>query len=181
MQLDGSYGYTASAFDVSLFGSQLRKAKASERKQLTLLRSPFKTMYYFGCFAASGLLRGSRWFVSHPLTVFGFVPLVLLYAGAKHYDYAANITQEIEVRCDALCGCWCRSISTRYVQAVVKYVVWWVGLGVLSSIGLGTGMHSGLLFLFPHMLKVRARHPPAVRTRACLTPLMAALLPSRCA
>jgi vacuole membrane protein 1 len=38
-----------------------------------------------------------------------------------------------------------------------QYVVWWVGLGVLSSIGLGTGMHSGLLFLFPHMLKVRRR------------------------
>lgn len=36
----------------------------------------------------------------------------------------------------------------------IEYVVWWVGLGVLSSIGLGTGMHSGLLFLFPHMLKV---------------------------
>ena len=34
------------------------------------------------------------------------------------------------------------------------YTVWWVGLGILSSIGLGTGMHSGLLFLFPHMLKV---------------------------
>lgn len=40
-------------------------------------------------------------------------------------------------------------------QVVVRFVVWWVGLGVLSSIGLGTGMHSGLLFLFPHMLKVR--------------------------
>lgn len=36
------------------------------------------------------------------------------------------------------------------------YVVWWVGLGVLSSIGLGTGMHSGLLFLFPHILMVCA-------------------------
>ena len=34
------------------------------------------------------------------------------------------------------------------------WAVWWVGLGILSSIGLGTGMHSGLLFLFPHMLKV---------------------------
>jgi len=33
-------------------------------------------------------------------------------------------------------------------------VVWWVGLGVLSSVGLGTGMHSGLLFLFPHFMKV---------------------------
>lgn len=26
--------------------------------------------------------------------------------------------------------------------------------GILSSIGLGTGMHTGLLFLFPHILKV---------------------------
>jgi hypothetical protein len=34
------------------------------------------------------------------------------------------------------------------------YCIWWIGLGILSSIGLGTGMHSGLLFLFPHMLKV---------------------------
>lgn len=35
-----------------------------------------------------------------------------------------------------------------------EYVVWWVGLGVLSSVGLGTGMHSGLLFLFPHVMRV---------------------------
>ena len=41
----------------------------------------------------------------------------------------------------------------------VQYVVWWIGLGILSSIGLGTGMHSGLLFLFPHMLKVHNRCP----------------------
>lgn len=33
-------------------------------------------------------------------------------------------------------------------------MVWWVGLGVLSSVGLGSGMHSGVLFLFPHLLKV---------------------------
>ena len=40
-------------------------------------------------------------------------------------------------------------------EVTVGYAVWWIGLGVLSSIGLGTGMHSGLLFLFPHMLKAR--------------------------
>ena len=40
-------------------------------------------------------------------------------------------------------------------EMTVGYAVWWIGLGVLSSIGLGTGMHSGLLFLFPHMLKAR--------------------------
>lgn len=40
------------------------------------------------------------------------------------------------------------------LQEWTSYAVWWIGLGILSSIGLGTGMHSGLLFLFPHMLKV---------------------------
>ncbi len=39
-------------------------------------------------------------------------------------------------------------------QRVVEFVVWWFGLGVLSSVGLGTGMHSGLLFLFPHIMRV---------------------------
>ena len=33
-------------------------------------------------------------------------------------------------------------------------IIFWVGLGVLSSIGLGSGMHSGLLFLFPHVISI---------------------------
>lgn len=32
----------------------------------------------------------------------------------------------------------------------VKCCSWWVGLGMLSSIGLGSGVHTGLLFVFPH-------------------------------
>ncbi|CAM9121542.1 unnamed protein product [Choristocarpus tenellus] len=39
------------------------------------------------------------------------------------------------------------------MEKVVIFIVWWVGLGVLSSVGLGTGMHSGVLFLFPHIMK----------------------------
>jgi vacuole membrane protein 1 len=135
---------------------QLRKAKALERKQLTLLKSPLKTLYYFGHFSVTGLLRGSKWFVSHPLTVFVLFPLIVSYMGAKQYDYAAHTTQELEVG-GLAAGAFCRGPNRVLdLQAWVKYVVWWVGLGVLSSIGLGTGMHSGLLFLFPHMLKVRA-------------------------
>ena len=30
------------------------------------------------------------------------------------------------------------------------FIVWWMGLGILSSVGLGTGMHTGMLFTFPH-------------------------------
>ncbi|KPI89119.1 hypothetical protein ABL78_1763 [Leptomonas seymouri] len=39
----------------------------------------------------------------------------------------------------------------REVEYWLADALYWVVLGVLSSIGLGTGMHSGLLFLFPHI------------------------------
>jgi hypothetical protein len=40
------------------------------------------------------------------------------------------------------------------MQLWAAYVLWWMLLGILSSIGLGSGLHSGLLFLFPHWLKI---------------------------
>ncbi|XP_063900324.1 vacuole membrane protein 1-like isoform X2 [Zophobas morio] len=42
------------------------------------------------------------------------------------------------------------------INLTLSFIVWWLGLGILSSVGLGTGMHSGLLFLFPHIFKVIA-------------------------
>lgn len=39
---------------------------------------------------------------------------------------------------------------------VASFATWWIGLGVLSSVGLGSGLHSGLLFLFPHILRLAA-------------------------
>ena len=41
--------------------------------------------------------------------------------------------------------------SWRETEYIIADIIWWLTLGVLSSIGLGTGMHSGLLFLFPHI------------------------------
>jgi len=38
-----------------------------------------------------------------------------------------------------------------------KYLLWccwWVGLGILSSVGLGTGLHTFLLYLGPHIASV---------------------------
>lgn len=34
------------------------------------------------------------------------------------------------------------------------WYIWWVLLGVASSIGLGSGLHTFLLFLGPHIAKV---------------------------
>ncbi|KAF7283517.1 transport and Golgi organization 5 isoform X2 [Rhynchophorus ferrugineus] len=43
------------------------------------------------------------------------------------------------------------------VQGVYKKLLWclyWIGLGVLSSVGLGTGLHTFLLYLGPHIAAV---------------------------
>ncbi|XP_038670580.1 vacuole membrane protein 1 isoform X2 [Scyliorhinus canicula] len=45
----------------------------------------------------------------------------------------------------------------QYVHFVEKKFLWcayWVGLGILSSVGLGTGLHTFLLYLGPHIASV---------------------------
>ena len=39
-------------------------------------------------------------------------------------------------------------------EAYLVWCAWWVGLGVLSSVGLGTGLHTFLLYLGPHIASV---------------------------
>ena len=115
---------------------QLRHHLNERRAGLTLFRSPLRTLAAFGASAATSAARGTHWLASHPVTLLVLAPLLLGYCGLKASGALAGHVREAEL--------W------------AQYCVWWVGLGVLSSIGLGTGMHSGLLFLFPHMLKVCA-------------------------
>uniref|UniRef100_A0A2R5LJT0 Putative conserved plasma membrane protein n=1 Tax=Ornithodoros turicata TaxID=34597 RepID=A0A2R5LJT0_9ACAR len=45
----------------------------------------------------------------------------------------------------------------KYIAVMEKKLLWcayWVGLGVLSSVGLGTGLHTFLLYLGPHIAAV---------------------------
>ncbi|KAH8739613.1 vacuole membrane protein [Cryptosporidium ryanae] len=41
-----------------------------------------------------------------------------------------------------------------YIYLNVLNCIWWIGLGFLSSVGLGSGIHTGLLFLFPHVYSI---------------------------
>ncbi|GLC40932.1 hypothetical protein PLESTB_000965300 [Pleodorina starrii] len=114
--------------------AQLRLRQARALRNITLFKSPVRTVYYCACYTANGLYRGAKWVASHPVTMLVVLPALLAYAGTKWAGYKEELLTEVE--------------------ETAKYLVWWVGLGVLSSIGLGTGMHTGLLFLFPHILKV---------------------------
>ena len=39
-------------------------------------------------------------------------------------------------------------------ELIIFEAVWWVVLGILSSVGFGTGLHSGIMFLFPHLMSI---------------------------
>merc|ERR1712179_173227 len=40
------------------------------------------------------------------------------------------------------------------LEKYLMWCTWWVGLGILSSVGLGTGLHTFLLYLGPHIAAV---------------------------
>ncbi|KAJ3170839.1 hypothetical protein HK101_011321 [Irineochytrium annulatum] len=44
--------------------------------------------------------------------------------------------------------------SVRFLEAEAAWYGWWVLLGIASSIGLGTGLHTFVLFLGPHIAQV---------------------------
>ncbi|GAB9470052.1 hypothetical protein Gpo141_00007308 [Globisporangium polare] len=114
---------------------KLAEQLRQERKKLTLLRRPLSTLYHFGIVFARFVKWLSLYVVQHNATRFFLLPLLALWAGAsvvegEHHAMLDEFNRNVE------------------------FVVWWVGLGVLSSVGLGTGMHSGILFLFPHIFLV---------------------------
>lgn len=107
---------------------------AADREKLTILRKPLTTLYYFtlylGCFLAE---KGAKC-IRHWSTFVLFTCCGLLAAGAHIDGPHSGFIKDIVI--------------------FIRFFVWWFGLGVLSSVGLGSGMHSGLLFLFPHVFKV---------------------------
>ena len=106
-----------------------------ERKTITIVRKPVKVLMLFAQVCLDGCRRSFDWLIHHRVLFYHLIISTLVYA------YLASFP-----------GPWTPAVVE--VRYNFEFLVWWVGLGVLSSIGLGTGMHSGLLFLFPHILKV---------------------------
>jgi membrane protein YqaA with SNARE-associated domain len=111
---------------------QYRKLK---RESLFLFQKPIKTIVTFLHGVAYFTTHCIRYIFSHQLFLFFVIPLCVLWPLAR------NLPEPYAL--------WVKSIEFYF-----EYIVWWVGLGVLSSVGLGSGLQSGVLFLFPHIIKV---------------------------
>uniref|UniRef100_A0A671MEV9 Vacuole membrane protein 1 n=2 Tax=Sinocyclocheilus anshuiensis TaxID=1608454 RepID=A0A671MEV9_9TELE len=118
--------------------SSLRERKQldkEERLSLVLWKRPFTTLQYF-CIETLITLKEWTWKLwQRRGVVFLTVVLFSLFSVAYSIEGAHQ----------------------EYVQYLEKKFLWcayWVGLGILSSVGLGTGLHTFLLYLGPHIASV---------------------------
>lgn len=127
-------GNSTDEFSVKI--EKLRQQQKSRRENVTLFRAPIRTLSL--CFQEllSICFRALRYVAAHR---FSFSVLVLLLIFDFLMSYFVNGPH-------------------RQILDTIHEELWvygeWVVLGVLSSIGLGTGLHTFVLYLGPHIAKV---------------------------
>jgi hypothetical protein len=67
-------------------------------EQLTLLKAPLQTLYYFSCSVASGLASAAHFVATHPFTLFLALPTLLTYLFCLITGSATEYTEAAEVR-----------------------------------------------------------------------------------
>ncbi|CAG0913573.1 unnamed protein product [Notodromas monacha] len=96
-----------------------------------------------------------------PLTTLQYFSLELSYQlgnlAYKLNQHRAKVTLLMLFLALSVIGYYAEGPHQKLVVPAEKILLWclyWVGLGVLSSIGLGTGLHTFLLYLGPHVAAV---------------------------
>mmetsp|Transcript_41625 Transcript_41625/g.48547 ORF Transcript_41625/g.48547 Transcript_41625/m.48547 type:complete len:465 (+) Transcript_41625:141-1535(+) len=109
-------------------------------KQITLLRHPIITIFHFLAAIEAGI-RQCHWkFLSRTRIAVTF------------FTFAAATFIHYQIRCGAF-GATLQG-SSLYMERITLEALWWFGCGFLSSAGLGSGVQTGALFLFPHIAKM---------------------------
>eukprot|EP00240_Pyramimonas_obovata_P001895 CAMPEP_0118921994 /NCGR_PEP_ID=MMETSP1169-20130426/1086_1 /TAXON_ID=36882 /ORGANISM="Pyramimonas obovata, Strain CCMP722" /LENGTH=451 /DNA_ID=CAMNT_0006862807 /DNA_START=42 /DNA_END=1397 /DNA_ORIENTATION=+ len=112
------------------------KQRAVERDRIVIYKRPLTTVWLFINVTYRTFASYAAWVYRHRnVTVLPVILILVLQYNLRRFHYQPVQDWQAEV------------------DRNTAYFMWWVGLGVLSSIGLGTGMHSGMLFMFPHILK----------------------------
>nr|CAB3267617.1 vacuole membrane protein 1 [Phallusia mammillata] len=128
-RMDGS---VRSSYDSVMHEMKLKDRE--ERSRLVIWRQPFRTLYYFiielSIKIRQLIIRLMRRKTSALVLALCLFAIILYYNEGPHTEYLRK---------------W---------NKVIAWCAYWVGLGILSSVGLGTGLHTFLLYLGPHIAGV---------------------------
>ncbi|XP_056467757.1 vacuole membrane protein 1 [Gadus chalcogrammus] len=112
-----------------------REKDKEERLSLVLWRRPITTLQYFLLETLIKLKELAMKLWHRRGLVFFFLVLCLFF----YLAYSTEGTHQNYVK---------------YLEGKFLWCAYWVGLGILSSVGLGTGLHTFLLYLGPHIASV---------------------------
>ncbi|KAJ2009663.1 hypothetical protein GGI04_000235 [Coemansia thaxteri] len=110
-------------------------AREDQPERVTFFTSPFKVSYYSTLYLKGRLKNTAGYAVQYPLTLAYSAALGSVYT-AMHFVAGPHID------------------VFRQIDSWVAWYSYWIMLGVLSSIGLGAGLHTFVLFLGPHIARV---------------------------
>ncbi|KAG5875157.1 hypothetical protein JTB14_014286 [Gonioctena quinquepunctata] len=112
-----------------------KEREKKDRESLVLWKRPLTTVEYFfrECYVLS-TTYGKKILANRKLVAVVLISVLSLYILANSKGPHQNV-----------------------VEGLYKKLLWclyWIGLGILSSVGLGTGLHTFLLYLGPHIAQV---------------------------
>lgn len=130
----GSHNGTATSF-IKKQSPKDKEREKEERLKIVLWRRPFQTVKYcmFECTELTQIY--GRKLVENRSVIAGILVLVAILG--VFYKVPGRHQFIIDM-----------------IRSNTWFVIYWVGLGVLSSVGLGTGLHTFLLYLGPHIASV---------------------------
>lgn len=106
------------------------KEEILERESLVLTKRPFTTLKFFILELVNLLVSSGKWLITE-----GFVLCVLGLLGVFAYHWGQTAyPSEVDT-----------------LTNVAYMVYYWVVLGILSSVGLGSGLHTFLIFVLPYI------------------------------
>ncbi|XP_062207067.1 vacuole membrane protein KMS1-like isoform X2 [Phragmites australis] len=109
---------------------EIREKHKMDLENLTLTKQPLRTLHFF----MLAMLRYLKRLATYILSKGGlFVLLILLVVAPGILLFVSD------------------DLHKKEFLNYAKFVLWWVSLGVASSIGLGSGLHTFVLYLGPHI------------------------------
>jgi membrane protein YqaA with SNARE-associated domain len=114
---------------------RLRILQKTEREKISLFWSPLLTIKYSLIVSWINFIKAKDYCLQHSYIFFSvaFILLAFVVSYVTPGPHQSKIAP---------------------FEEFVVFATWWITLGVLSSIGMGTGLHTFVLYLGPHIAKV---------------------------